>query len=148
VRAVIQRVASAQVEVAGQVVGQIETGLLVYVGVGAADTVDEVQWLAGKVAHLRIFEDEAGKLNLSVQDVAGGVLVVPNFTLLADARRGRRPAFVDAAPADQAEPIHEAFLAALRGEGVTVATGAFGAKMNITSEAVGPVNMILDTEHR
>lgn len=144
-RAVIQRVAWAQVEVEGRIVGGIEKGLLVYVGVATDDSGEDARWLAGKVANLRIFEDDQGKLNLSVQDARGGVLAVPNFTLLADARRGRRPALVGAAPGEQAEPIHQAFLAALRQQGLEVAGGVFGARMIVRSENVGPVNIVLET---
>ena len=144
-RALVQRVASARAEAAGQVVGRIETGLLVYVAVGAGDEPAQAEWLAEKVAGLRIFPDEAGKLNLSVRDARGDVLVVSNFTLLADARRGRRPAFVAAADSQQAEPVHQGFCEALRRQGVTVATGVFGAKMAVHSEAAGPVNVLIDS---
>jgi len=144
-KAVLQRVRWAEVQAAGRTVGQIEQGLLVYVGIGADDGPDDAQRLAQKVAALRIFEDDDGKLNRSVQDVRGGVLAIPNFTLMADARKGRRPAFVDAARPEQAKPLYDAFLAALRGAGVPVANGAFGARMLIRSAADGPVNIILDT---
>ena len=144
-RALVQRVGWAEVVVDGRNVGRIEAGLLVYVAVGVDDTQAEAQWLAAKIADLRIFEDEGGKLNMSVRDARGGVLAVSNFTLLADARHGRRPAFADAAPAEQAEPIHEAFVAALRGEALNVATGLFGAHMAIRSRTDGPVNIVIDT---
>ena len=141
----MQRVAGAEVEADGQVAGRIEDGLLVYVGIGAGDSAGEADWLAEKIAGLRIFEDEADKLNRSVRDVRGGVMVVSNFTLLADARKGRRPAFAAAAPAEQAKPLHEAFLDALDRQGVRVETGLFGAKMAVRSQAAGPVNVIIDT---
>ncbi len=144
-RALVQRVAWAEVEADGQVAGRIEEGLLVYVGIGAGDSAGDADWLAEKVAGLRIFEDEADKLNRSVRDVRGGVMVVSNFTLLADARKGRRPAFAAAAPAEQARPLHEAFLDALDKQGVRVETGLFGAKMAVRSQAAGPVNVIIDT---
>jgi len=128
----------------GQVAGRIERGLLVYVGVGTGDTPADAERLAEKVAFLRIFPDAEGKLNLSVRDVRGGVLVVPNFTLLADARKGRRPAFDRAAPADQARPLHDAFVQALRRHVGTVAAGVFGANMIIRSAADGPVNILMD----
>jgi D-tyrosyl-tRNA(Tyr) deacylase len=144
-RAVVQRVAWAEVEAEGRIVGRIEEGLLVYVGVGTADAAGDTQWLAAKVANLRVFKDSDDKLNLCVREVGGAVLAVSNFTLLGDARKGRRPAFVAAAPAKQAEPMHEAFLAALRAEGVPVATGVFGAMMRVRSEAAGPVNIVLDS---
>ncbi len=144
-RALVQRVAWAEVEADEQIAGRIEAGLLVYVGVGVGDTAGVADWLAEKVANLRIFEDETDKLNRSVRDVRGGVMVISNFTLLADARKGRRPAFAAAAPAQQAKPLHEAFLDALDRQGVRVETGLFGAKMTVRSQAVGPVNVIIDS---
>jgi D-tyrosyl-tRNA(Tyr) deacylase len=143
-KAVVQRVRWAEVEVDGRVVGRVERGLLVYAGVAAGDTAQDAWKLADKVANLRIFEDEADKLNLSVQDVRGGVLAISNFTLLADARKGRRPAFAGAAGQEAAGPIFECFLAALRQTGLPVAQGVFGATMRIRSEADGPVNILLD----
>ena len=143
-RAVIQRVARAEVEVDGRPVGRIEKGLLVYVGIAPQDGQDHVRKLAEKIAHLRIFQDDQDKLNLSVRDVAGGVLAVPNFTLMADARKGRRPAFVGAARPEQASPLFDALLAALKALGLTVAAGVFGAHMTIRSDAEGPVNILLD----
>lgn len=144
-RAMIQRVASAHVEVNGQLVGRIGRGLLVYVAVEPADTVEEARWLAEKVANLRIFDDEQGKLNLSVRDARGGVLAVSNFTLVADARKGRRPGFNIAAPGQVAAPLHEEFVAALRAQQVLVETGAFGQEMFVHSVAHGPVNIVLDS---
>jgi len=144
-RALVQRVAWAEVEADGQVAGRIEEGLLVYVGIGAGDSAGDADWLAEKVANLRIFEDEADKLNRSVRDVRGGVMVVSNFTLLADARKGRRPELAAAAPAEHAGPLHEAFLDALDRQGVRVETGLFGAKMAVRSQAAGPVNIIIDS---
>ena len=146
-RAVVQRVNWAQVEVGRSVVARIERGLLVYVGVCTADGEADARWLGEKVANLRVFADNAGKLNVSVRDAAGGILAVSNFTLAGDARRGRRPSFTDAAPPAQAEPLHEAFVAAARSQHVAVETGVFGAEMLITSQADGPVNIILDSRH-
>lgn len=143
-KAVVQRVLSAAVDVDGQVIGAIGRGLLVYVGVAVGDQAHQAAKLADKVAGLRIFEDGEGKLNLSLQDVQGGVLAIPNFTLLADARKGRRPAFVDAASGDLARPLFDAFVQALRSSGMAVAQGRFGATMKIASEAIGPVNILLD----
>lgn len=143
-RAVVQRVEWVEVESEGAVVGRIEQGLLVYVGVGVDEPGDAAGKLADKVANLRIFDDDAGKLNLSVRDVRGGVLVVPNFTLLADASTGRRPAFVSAAPAKLAEARYDAFVEKLRRYEVTVAGGSFGAHMTIRSAADGPVNILLE----
>jgi len=143
-KAVLQRVSHARVTVDSDVAGQIDRGLLVYVGVSVADGPDQAAKLADKVAALRIFEDDAGKMNLSVRDICGRLLVVPNFTLQADARKGRRPAFVNAARPAQAEPLFHAFVAALTALGCSVATGVFGAHMHIDSQADGPVNIILD----
>lgn len=143
-RAVVQRVRRARVEVDGVAVGQIEAGLLVYVGVAAADTRGEAERMAEKVAKLRVFEDESGKLNHTVQDVRGGVLAVPNFTLLADARKGRRPSFAAAAPAQHAKAVFDNFVDSLRDQSCLVAHGRFGAHMIVGSEADGPVNIILE----
>ena len=143
-KALVQRVHSASVSVDGQCIGAIGEGLLVYVGIALADGSAEADKLARKVAHLRIFEDEGGKLNRSVQDAGGQVLVVPNFTLMADASTGRRPAFAAAAPAGAARPLHERFLQSLRDAGCEVAVGAFGAHMHVTSEADGPVNLLVE----
>jgi len=145
-RAIIQRVRQAQVVVESKTVGRIEQGLLVYVGVGPADTLDDAARLAEKIACMRIFEDEHGKMNRSVQDVRGGVLAVPNFTLYADARKGRRPAFVGAARPEQAAELFKAFRIALAAAGCTVQAGIFGAHMEITSLADGPVNIIYETQ--
>ena len=144
-RAVAQRVRSARVTVAGEEVARMGEGLLALVGVGHADGEDQAAELARKLVHLRIFEDANDKLNISVRDARGGVLVVSNFTLLADAGKGRRPSFIGAANADVAEPLTHAFVRSLRAQGVTVASGVFGATMKITSEAAGPVNVIIDT---
>lgn len=144
-RALVQRVAWAEVEVGGEVVGRVGRGLLVYLGAAAGDTPAQAEWLAKKIAGLRIFDDAEGKLNLDVRDMQGGVLVVSNFTLLADARKGRRPAFVGAAAGAEAKPLADAFAEALRAQGLPVATGRFGAEMFVRSEAHGPVNVIIDT---
>lgn len=143
-RILVQRVKWAQVEVNGAVVGRIEHGLLIYVGVATGDSTADAARAADKIAHLRIFDDENGKLNLSVQDVRGGVLAIPNFTLMADAAKGRRPAFVDAARGETARSIFASLLAALESLGVNVLMGVFGAHMEIRSDADGPVNVVLD----
>ncbi len=147
-RALIQRVDWAEVEVDGQIVGRIEKGLLVYVGVASGDTAEDAEWMAEKVANLRIFPDEQGKLNLAVRDARGDVLALSNFTLLADARKGRRPAFVAAAAFEQARPVDRAFQEALRRRGLPVSSGVFGAKMAVRSQSAGPVNVIVDTPPR
>lgn len=144
-RAVVQRVARAEVEVAGQVVGQIEQGLLVYVGVAVGDREADARWLADKVLNLRIFDDNQGRLNLSVQDVRGGVLAVTNFTLCASAQKGRRPSFDGAINADKALPLTQALVEALKGGRCPIHTGQFGEHMLIRSEADGPVNLIIET---
>jgi D-tyrosyl-tRNA(Tyr) deacylase len=144
VRALVQRVHRADVAAGEATVGRIGRGLLVYLGVGRADTEAEARRLAEKIATLRIFEDEQDKLNLSVRDVGGAVLVIPNFTLLADTRKGRRPAFAAAADASAARPLHEAFVDALKQAGCEVECGVFGACMTICSDADGPVNVIAE----
>lgn len=145
-RAVVQRVSRASVSVDGEVVGEVGRGLLVLVGVTHSDTRDEAEWLAHKIAGLRIFEDAAGKLNLGLADVRGAVLVVSQFTLYGDARRGRRPDFLQAARPEQAEPLIEHFIAQLRGEGLHVATGRFRAEMQVSLVNEGPVTLWLETD--
>lgn len=143
-RLVIQRVRRAAVTVGDAIVGEIGAGLVVLVGVTHGDGPDEAQWLASKTAGLRVFEDDHGKMNRSVQEIGGSVLVVSQFTLYADARKGRRPAFVDAAPPDVAEPLIEQYIAALRSAGLTVATGQFRAEMQVALVNDGPVTIILE----
>jgi D-tyrosyl-tRNA(Tyr) deacylase len=148
-RAVLQRVQRGAVRVDGAVVGAIEHGFVILVGVGHGDGEDEVQWLARKIAGLRVFEDDAGKFNRSLLDVGGGCLVVSQFTLYADARRGRRPSFTDAALPDAAEPLIVRFAELLRQEGVDpVAMGVFGARMQVEIHNDGPVTIWLDTAER
>ena len=144
-RAVLQRVSRAAVVIDGEIVGTIERGLLVLLGVAPTDTAAEARWLAEKTAGLRIFNDEAGKMNLSVADAGGGVLVVSQFTLYGDCRKGRRPSFLDAAPPDVAVPLYEEFVNALRALGLPVATGRFGAMMQVELVNDGPVTLLLDT---
>jgi D-tyrosyl-tRNA(Tyr) deacylase len=145
-RAVIQRVRAASVTVAGHIVGAIDQGLLVLLGVGSTDTIDDAAVLATKTADLRIFADAAGKFNHSVQDVGGAVLVVSQFTLYADTRKGRRPSFTDAAPPSIAEPLVVAYAEALQARQIAVAMGQFGAMMQVQLTNDGPVTIILDTE--
>ncbi|MFO0796397.1 MAG: D-aminoacyl-tRNA deacylase [Gemmataceae bacterium] len=144
-RAVIQRVRRAAVVVNGETVGAIDAGWLVLLGVAPADTPTEAAWLADKVAHLRAFEDDAGKMNRSVLDVGGGVLVVSQFTLYGDTRKGRRPSFTGAAPPALAEPLYERFAAELRAFGLPVATGRFGADMQVELVNDGPVTFVLES---
>jgi D-aminoacyl-tRNA deacylase len=145
-RAVIQRVSRAEVRVDGARVGAIERGFLVLLGVTHADRRAEADWLARKIAGLRIFEDDAGKMNLALPDVGGAVLLVSQFTLYGDARKGRRPSFTDAARPEQAEPLVDYFAARLREEGLRVETGVFGAMMEVELVNDGPVTLWLDTE--
>jgi D-tyrosyl-tRNA(Tyr) deacylase len=143
-RAVVQRVSRASVSVDGELVGQIGRGVVVLVGVTHGDTAEQAEWLAEKIAGLRIFEDSAGKMNLGLLDVDGAALVVSQFTLYADARKGRRPSFTDAAPPDVAEPLVEHFAQALRDEGVPVETGIFQATMLVEIHNDGPVTILLE----
>jgi D-aminoacyl-tRNA deacylase len=145
-RAVLQRVSRAAVVIDGETVSSIERGLLVLLGVAATDSRDDVRWLAEKVAGLRIFNDAAGKMNLGLADVGGSVLVVSQFTLYGDCRKGRRPSFIDAASPEIAVPLYEAFINALRALGLPVATGRFGAMMQVELINEGPVTLILDTK--
>lgn len=144
-RAVVQRVASASVRVAGEIVGQIDQGLLVLLGVEPTDTSADVAYLADKTVNLRIFEDEAGKMNLSTLDIGGAVLAVSQFTLLGDCRKGRRPAFTGAAPPEQANALYEEYVAAVRQLGPPVATGIFRAQMEVALINDGPVTLLLDS---
>ncbi|GAB4542535.1 MAG: D-aminoacyl-tRNA deacylase [Anaerolineae bacterium] len=146
-RAILQRVRRGSVSVEGEVVGAIGQGLVVLVGSTHQDTATDAQMLARKMANLRIFEDEAGKMNLSALEVGAGVLVIPQFTLYADCRRGRRPSFTDAARPEVAGPLIEQFIRALRAEGIShVASGVFGAHMLVEIHNDGPVTIMLDTE--
>jgi D-tyrosyl-tRNA(Tyr) deacylase len=147
-RVVLQRVASARVVVAGEVVGEVAAGWLALVGVVAGDDSADAAWLAEKVVNLRAFSDADGKMNLSVQDVGGGVLVVSNFTLVADCDKGRRPSFVRAARPEDAEPLVAAFADGLRAVGVPVATGRFRADMRVELVNDGPVTLVVDTPAR
>ena len=142
---VVQRVLRASVRVAGEVRGTIERGLLVFLGVANGDGEDAARFLAEKLAALRIFEDDAGKMNRSVVDVGGGVLVVSQFTLLGDARKGNRPSFSDAAPPEAANALYERFCAMLREKGLAVATGVFRAEMAVELVNDGPVTILLDS---
>jgi D-tyrosyl-tRNA(Tyr) deacylase len=144
VRALLQRVSEARVAVDGNTVAGIERGLLVFLGVYPTDGTAEVEWMAEKVLRLRVFADAAGLMNASVMDVAGGVLVVSQFTLAADTSRGRRPGFSTAAPPEIAEPIYEQFLAALRQRWSQVAAGIFGADMMVSLVNDGPVTLLLE----
>jgi D-tyrosyl-tRNA(Tyr) deacylase len=143
-RLVIQRVSRAEVRVAGETVGRIGRGLLVFVGAERGDDAANAEEAARKIAGLRVFEDAAGKMNLPLADVAGGVLAVSQFTLSADLSRGRRPGFERALPAGEARPLYEHFCAALELAGVPVATGIFGAKMEVSLVNDGPATFVMD----
>lgn len=144
-RAVVQRVKKSKVVIDGITVGEISQGLMVLLGVGKEDTEKDVTYLAEKIAGLRIFTDAEDKMNLSVQDIQGEILVVSQFTLYADCRKGKRPGFSDAALPDQAIPLYEMFVARLKEMGLTVATGEFGADMLVSIDNDGPVTILLDS---
>jgi D-tyrosyl-tRNA(Tyr) deacylase len=144
-RAVIQRVSQASVSISGNVVASIGKGFLVLLGVAQADSTEDAHCLAGKVAGLRIFEDEAGKMNRALGEVGGEVLVISQFTLLGDCRKGRRPSFIDAASPERAESLYQAFVEDLRRCAVPVSTGRFQAHMHVTLTNDGPVTLLLDS---
>ena len=145
-RAVVQRVSRARVIVPGSVTGEIETGLVILLGVGRSDNSAVAVNMATKVANLRIFDDEQGKMNRSVLDIKGGALVVSQFTLYGDARGQRRPSFVAAAPPEQAKEFYDDFCEALRGMGLAVATGVFQTRMSVELVNEGPVTILLDSD--
>ncbi len=143
-KAVLQRVLSSRVEVAGQIVGQIDHGWLVLLGIGIGDTQDIAQYVADRCVHLRGFSDDQGKMNLSVQDVRGSMLIVSQFTLYADCNRGRRPSFDSAASPAIANELYEIFCECVRGTGVPVAKGIFQADMQVILTNDGPVTLIIE----
>ena len=144
-RAVIQRTSEATVAVDGRLVGRIGAGLVVLLGVAPGDGAAQVDWLAEKIAHLRIFEDDAGKMNRSVIDIGGAVLVVSQFTLYGNCKKGRRPSFVEAADPSVAEPLYRLAADRLREKGLAVETGRFGARMAVSLVNDGPVTLIVET---
>ncbi|MGI8649686.1 MAG: D-aminoacyl-tRNA deacylase [Rubrobacter sp.] len=143
-KVVLQRVSRASVSVGGEVISRIERGLLLLVGIAGGDAEDQADWLAEKVSGLRVFEDEGGKMNLSVLDVGGGILCVSQFTLLADTGKGKRPSFVKAARPEAAEPLFDYFCECLVRQGIPVARGLFGAGMEVELVNDGPVTIILE----
>ena len=147
-KALLQRVTSGSVSISGEVLGKINRGLVVFVGVASEDTEKDAQYLAQKIANLRIFADEQGKFNLSALDVNGELLVVSQFTLLANTRKGRRPSFVSAAPPEQALELFERFIAAVRNTGLKVETGRFQQYMQVKIVNDGPVTILLDSKDK
>lgn len=145
-RAVIQRVRHSSVTIDQTVTGEIGTGLLVLLGVTEPDDASVCDFLADKVLNLRIFEDESGKMNRSVTDIHGSILIVSQFTLYADCRKGRRPSFIQAAKPDHAIPLYERFISKIKEAGISAATGQFGADMQVLIENDGPVTILLDTD--
>ncbi|MCO6047723.1 D-aminoacyl-tRNA deacylase [Aeoliella sp. ICT_H6.2] len=144
-RALVQRVSQASVTVEGEVTGQIEQGLLVLLGVGQDDSAKEVAWMSEKLAGLRIFDDADGKMNLSLEDVGGGMLVVSQFTLFGDCKKGRRPSFINAAPPELAVELYEQFVAAVRQRGINVGTGRFRQHMDVALVNDGPVTLWVES---
>ena len=147
-KALVQRVSKASVSIEGQLVSTIKQGLVVLIGVGKGDSEPDAQYLADKIANLRIFSDEADKFNLSALDIGGEILVVSQFTLLADTRKGRRPSFTEAAPPEEAEPLIETFVQLLRSSGLKVETGRFRQNMLVEIHNSGPVTIFIDSAER
>lgn len=145
-RAVVQRVIESTVSVNRQVIGHIENGLLLYLGVGSDDTAADLKYIAEKVINLRIFEDVKGKMNLSLKDTNGSIMVISQFTLFADTRRGRRPSFSGAAEPKKAESYYQLLINRLKSEGYKVAAGVFGAKMAVSYINNGPVTILIDSK--
>lgn len=147
-RAVVQRVSRAEVRVAGEVSGRIGRGLVVLLGVGRDDSEAEAAWMLDKIAGLRIFADDAGKMNLGLEDIGGGLLVVSQFTLYGDTRKGRRPSFIDAAPPELASALYDRFVELARARGLNVGTGVFQAMMDVDLVNDGPVTLIVESPDR
>lgn len=145
-KAVVQRVNRASVSVDGQEVGRIDSGFMVLLGVARGDTPADAEYLAQKIVELRVFEDAAGKMNLSLAEVGGSVLAISQFTLLADCRKGRRPSFTHAAATELAQPLFDRFVAAIRARGISVQSGRFGAHMAVELVNDGPVTLLLDRQ--
>ncbi|HHX96106.1 MAG TPA: D-tyrosyl-tRNA(Tyr) deacylase [Clostridia bacterium] len=144
-RVVVQRVKTSAVSVKGTTVGQIDKGLLVFLGVGAGDTKNDVDYLVRKIINLRVFEDQNGKLNYSLQDIKGEMLVVSQFTLYGDCRKGRRPSFSGAASLEKADALYQEFVQQVKSAGIKVATGVFQAEMLVKIENEGPLTLLLDS---
>ncbi|MBP3348872.1 MAG: D-tyrosyl-tRNA(Tyr) deacylase [Clostridia bacterium] len=145
-RTVVQRVKSASVDIEGKRVAEIEGGLLIFVGIKCGDTRAQIEWMADKIKKLRIFEDPEGKMNLSAQDLGKDYLVVSQFTLYGDCKKGTRPSFIQAAPPDEAIPLYEYFVELMKQDGAVVGTGQFGADMQVSLVNDGPVTMLLERD--
>ena len=145
-RAVIQRVSKASVRINGITTGQIDHGLVVLLGIRADDSVKDLQWLADKTVHLRIFDDDDGKMNISLADIGGEMLIISQFTLYGDCRKGRRPGYSTSAPPEIAEPLYQQFIEEVKNHRIKVATGTFRASMEIALVNDGPVTLLLDSE--
>lgn len=148
VRAVIQRVSEAKVDIDGKTVGKIAEGFLVLVGIEYEDSQEDVQYIVNKVSKMRVFEDEAGKMNRSLKEIDGAVLSVSQFTLHADTKKGNRPSFIQAAKPEKAIPLYEAFNAGLKNQDISVETGEFGAEMAVSLVNDGPVTILIDSKNR
>lgn len=145
-RAVVQRISRGQVTVDNQIVGKVGKGFLVLLGVSEEDTQDEVIYMAQKIVGLRVFQDEEGKMNRSINDINGEMLVVSQFTLYGDCRKGRRPSFVKAARPEKADELYQSFVAEVRGQGISVETGQFQAEMSVELVNQGPVTLLIDSD--
>ena len=145
-RAVIQRVNQASVQINGITTGKIGPGLVVLLGIRADDTSKDLQWLADKIVHLRIFDDKKGKMNISLADIGGEMLIISQFTLYGDCRKGRRPGYSNSAPPEIAEPLYQQFIKEVKNHRITVATGNFRASMEVALVNDGPVTLLLDSE--
>lgn len=146
VRAVVQRVISSSVEVQDKIIGKINAGINVLIGITEGDTYDDIKYIKDKIINLRIFEDESGKMNKSLKDINGELLIVSQFTLYADCRKGRRPNFMNALKGEEAEVLYNEFVKACRDEGLVVETGMFGAYMKVSIENDGPVTILIDSK--
>lgn len=147
-RVVLQRTTDAEVRIAGEIKGRIEQGFVALVGITHSDTEEDIQYLVNKTVNLRVFEDENGKMNLSLMDIGGSILSISQFTLYGDCRKGRRPNFMQAAKPDYAEEMYEKWNDMLRSQGITVETGQFGAMMDVAFTNNGPVTILLDSDDR
>ncbi|MGG5343516.1 D-aminoacyl-tRNA deacylase [Enterococcus sp. AZ192] len=147
-KAVIQRVTEAQVQIEGKVVGKIDQGFMILLGIHAKDTKEDVDYLVRKISKLRVFEDDQGKMNLSLQEIGGSILSISQFTLYADTKKGNRPSFIEAARPETAIPLYEMFNKQLKEIGIPTETGEFGADMKVTLTNDGPVTIIIDTNDK